>query len=175
MTYLNLGSGDQYVPGWVNVDLPSCPHRADQHVDLAGRLPWADASIGRVYAGHLLEHMHWAQCRHLLLALRRCMRPGGQILVVGPDLAKAREMADAGEVLEVPLEHIKDGSRRWPGDEHRWAPDATSTGRLLELAGWSQIRPLEMAEVDGVWPVAFRGPRWQYAVTAVAPEKELGS
>ncbi len=157
------------MPSWVNVDLPSCPHPVDRHVDLAGPLPWAAHSIDRVYAGHVLEHMHWAQCRHLLLALRPLMRPGAPILVVGPDLTKARAMAAAGQVLEVPLGDIKDGGRRWEGDQHRWAPDAASTSRLLELTGWQHIQPLEVAMVDGVWPVAFRGPRWQYAVTATAP------
>lgn len=172
MMLLNAGCGDRYVPHWHNVDLPSCPHPVDQHVDLAGPLPWPPASIDRVFAGHVLEHMHYTQCLDLLSALRPCMRPGGQILVVGPDLVKAMEMAAAGHVLEVPLEGIRDGSCRWPGDEHRWAPDAASTGALLELAGWVQVTTLDVAATDGMWPVAYRQLSWQYAVTATAPGKD---
>ena len=166
---LNLGAGDRYVPSWVNVDLPSCPHPVDRHVDLTGPLPWAPHSIDLVFAGHILEHMEYDQCAHLLSALRPLMRPGGEILVVGPDLAKATEMQAAGIVLEVPLEHIRDGSHRWSGDEHRWAPDADSTGALLKQAGWVQVTTVDVAETDSRWPVAYRQLAWQYAVTATAP------
>lgn len=169
---LNLGSGDRPVPGWHNVDHAGCPHPADERVDLTGPLPWPPQSVELVYCGHLLEHLHWAQCRHLLKALLPVMRPGGQIMVVGPDIARAQAILDAGGGLEVPMGALKAGSCRWPGDEHRWDATPAAVGRLLQLAGWVEVRHVAWDEVDAVWPVAERGPRWQYAVTATAPTTE---
>ena len=161
---LNVGSGDRPALGWHNVDSPSCPHPADERVDLTGPLPWPEGNIEAVYCGHLLEHLHWAQCRHLLRALLPLMAPGGQIMVVGPDVAVATGMAERGEALEVPLGAIKAGSCRWPGDEHRWDATPAAIIRLLEMTGWQQVGQVDWDQVDGMWPVAERGPRWQYAI-----------
>lgn len=165
---LNLGSGDRPVPGWHNVDSPGCPHPADERVDLTGPLPWPPGSVEAVYCGHLLEHLHWAQCRHLLLALLPLMAPGGQIMVVGPDVAVATAMEAAGQVLEVPLGAIKAGSHRWPGDEHRWDATPAAIVKLLQRCGWVEVHQVAWDDVDGFWPVAERGPRWQYAITGKA-------
>jgi len=89
---LNLGCADRYAEGWHNVDHEACPHRRDETVDLTGPLPWPDHSITHVYAGHVLEHLTRDQCLKLLTDLRDRMVPGGQIMVVGPDIELAQRM-----------------------------------------------------------------------------------
>ncbi len=166
---LNLGCGDRYADGWVNVDFGT-PHRVDQKVDLTGDLPWAPRSIMHVYLGHVLEHLMPQQAVDLLDRLRPLVKPEGQIMVVGPDVVLAEDLQAQGYVLEVPLEHLRHGAGRWMGDVHLWECTAAGIVDLLEVAGWVDIEDVGIERVASFWPVAFRGPRWQCAVSARSGE-----
>ena len=50
---INLGCGDRYEAGWVNVDHAAMPHPKDATVDLTGDLPWGLGTVEMVYAGHI--------------------------------------------------------------------------------------------------------------------------
>ena len=160
---LNLGSGNVYAPGWYNVDHNGCPHRRDETVDLTKPLPWPDGHIALAYAGHVLEHLTLPQCRDLLTDLRRCMIPGGALMVVGPDVEVARRIGTGdlhtmGELVE--------GSQRWPGDEHQWECTAQLVMDLLTETGWRDVKDVGIVNVAPYWPVADREPLWQLAVSA---------
>lgn len=161
---LNLGCGDQYARGWHNVDFGS-PHRKDQEVDLTGPLPWASESVTAVYAGHVLEHLTIEQCHTLLTNLLPCMTVGGEILVVGPDLERAEGMAQRG-TLDVTLDSLRYGAGRWAGDVHQWECTPSQLRQMLRVAGWGQIQEMSINDVPPQWPVAYRGPQWQCAVSA---------
>ncbi len=165
---LNLGCGDRYADGWTNVDHAGLPYRKDQEVDLSGPLPWPDATVDAAYCGHLLEHLTMPQCVLLLARLWHCMRPGGELLIVGPDLDMARQMQDEG-VLDVPMDGLLHGAHRWPGDEHQWESRPAPVRNMLHLTGWVNIREIPIGDVEQRWPVADRGPRWQFAVYATRP------
>lgn len=164
---LNLGCGDRYVPGWTNVDWET-PYPVDQKVDLTAKLPWELGSVSRVYAGHLFEHL--TQEDGLLLAERllRCADPEGCALVaVGPDCNLVRQQVQNGtfDYGWGSPESIYSGAGRWAGDEHLWETTGGQVARLFLDAGWPvvhHIGPVQLLE--GGWPVADRGPTWQYAV-----------
>lgn len=162
---VNLGSGDWYQHGWHNVDHALSPHRRDETVDLAGELPWPPGSITDVYAGHVLEHLTREQCAKLLAELRPLMVPGGRIMVVGPDLDKARAL---GIGPSHTLDELRFGSNRWPGDLHQWECTTARVMDLLSAAGWSDVTDVGINQVDPLWPVVDREPQWQLAVSAVA-------
>jgi hypothetical protein len=162
---LNLGCGDRYAQGWVNVDFGS-PHRKDREIDLIGELPWEHDSILHVYMGHVLEHLTPAQATVLLERLYPLVRPEGQIMIVGPDVKLAEKLQAQGYVLEVPLEHLRHGAGRWAGDEHMWECTAAGLTRLLRTSGWKSIENVGIENVAEFWPVAVRGPKWQCAVSA---------
>ena len=167
---LNLGCGDRYQPDWWNVDHAGSPYRMDEVVDLTHPLPWPAGSISHVYAGHILEHLAVQDALDLLERLRPLMAPGGQIMVVGPDVIRGAVMADAGQLEDwVTLDLLKFGGRRWPGDEHRWQCDPLVLADMLKEAGWVDVVELSIADVPELWPVVDRGPAWQCAVQAVAP------
>lgn len=163
---LNLGCGEQYADGWTNVDHAGSPHRKDLEVDLTGELPWPEESVDMIYAGHLLEHLTLDQCHELLTKLYWCTKPGGGLMVVGPDVNVAARLQDEGHVLEVPLDQLRFGAGRWHGDVHRWECTHPRLVTLVADAGWNNVRALNIEDVPPVWPVAFRGPRWQVAVYA---------
>lgn len=162
---INLGCGDRYADGWVNVDHAGSPHRKDLTADLAGELPWPADSILHVYLGHLLEHLTYADAGKLLERLRPLVRPDGQIMVVGPDVDVAQQMAEAG-TLDVTMESLRYGADRWPGDEHLWECTAAKVIDLLTGAGWVDIQDVGIANVAAFWPVADRRPQWQCAISA---------
>lgn len=162
---LNLGCGDRYAEGWINVDHAGSPHRKDLEVDLTGPLPWDHMTLSYIYAGHLLEHLTREQCWSLLGQLRICVRPQGYLMVVGPDVLVAKAMAENG-TLDVTMDSLIHGGHRWPGDEHKWECSQGGVVKLLLESGWGEINPLSISQVDPMWPVADRGPRWQFAVEA---------
>jgi len=162
---VNLGCGDRCAEGWINVDHAGSPHRKDLEVDLTGPLPWQPGTLVQVYAGHVLEHLTKEQCWNLLGGLRVCIHPQGTLMVVGPDVLRAQRLAEAGE-LEVTMDSLKYGAHRWPGDEHQWECDQVQVLNLLLESGWGRLYPLSIGNVDPVWPVADRGPQWQFAVGA---------
>ena len=162
---INLGAGDRYADGWTNVDWPGSPHRKDETVDLTGPLPWEPGSVELAYAGHVLEHLTLDDCHHLLTHLRPCMALDGALLVVGPDLDRARTLLAAG-ALDVTLDSLLYGADRWPGDQHLWECTPDIIVELLTATGWQGIHEVGIGEVDAVWPVADRGPIWQCAIGA---------
>lgn len=163
---INLGCGDRYAPGWINVDWAGSPHRKDQEVDLTGELPWPEGSLTHIYAGHLLEHLSLEQCHVLLGRLLQCTAEGGHIMVVGPDLPTAYEMQKAG-TLDVTIDSLLYGAERWPGDRHLWPSSAAASKDLLTGAGWSAPYQLPVSTAAQSWPVADARPQWQFALLAI--------
>jgi predicted SAM-dependent methyltransferase len=160
---INLGAGDRYQPGWWNVDSADSPHRKDEEVDLRGELPWQ--GVTHAYAGHILEHLFVGEALGLLHRLRGCMAPGGELMIVGPDVLVAQDMATAG-TLNVTMDSLTNGGHRWPGDEHRWHCTAGDVEALLAATCWTNVSRIGINDVPGFWPVADRGPQWQCAVSA---------
>ena len=160
---LNLGCGDRYAEGWHNADWAGSPHRKDEELDLRAALPWTGVEMA--YAGHVLEHLYVDEVIKVLAAVRGCMVPDGELMVVGPDVVLAQGMAVAG-TLGVTMESLTSGGHRWHGDEHRWHCTQWCVVALLRAAGWTRITPMAIDQVPDVWPVADRGPQWQCAVSA---------
>jgi glycosyltransferase involved in cell wall biosynthesis len=76
---LNLGCGDNHIPGMWNVDraLP-----ADQVVDLRFAWPWADSSVDYIVAHDVFEHL--PDKIHTMNEAWRVLRPGGRIEIAVP-------------------------------------------------------------------------------------------
>lgn len=178
---LNLGCGDRYADGWTNVDHEGSPHHKDVALNLAqstAPLPWSAGSVTHIYAGHVLEHLSIADCGDLLVRLLPLMAPGGQIMVVGPDLIKAEMMIDAGTFdfrWGHTLDSLRHGGHRWPGDEHLWECNAAIVAMMLDRAGWSGVSDVGIEHVPAGWPVADRAPLWQCAVSAVSAVSAAGA
>ena len=153
---LNLGSGPFPAgDGWTNVDAHEL-----EGVDLVANildLPLEDGSVELIYAGHVFEHLTYLdQLPIALEEMKRILAPGGTMMVVGPDLDRAR----AGWPHEV------DGM--WPTDPdglepmlHSWPPTAPMMRDALVHAGWNAAE-IPIADVPKLWPVvSYIG--WQFA------------
>ena len=95
---LNVGCGDDFRAGWVNVDLNS---GADVRADLREPLPFPDGCASLVHGEHVFEHLeHPGETMRFLAECRRVLVPGGRLSLSVPD---------AGEAL-----------RRYAAEDHEW-------------------------------------------------------
>ena len=81
----NLGCGSRHHPDWINIDVNgdgSSVHRWD----LRCGLPLPNAVCDAIYSSHLIEHFDRAGAARFLDECRRCLRHGGVLRLVAPDL-----------------------------------------------------------------------------------------
>ncbi len=71
---LNLGSGKDARPGYVNVDYVKVPG-VDMVADLNQRLPWEDSTVDEVLMSHVLEHVD--DPVKLMLEVHRILKKDG--------------------------------------------------------------------------------------------------
>lgn len=162
---LHLGSGTHpsEIPGWLDLDL--CvndeikPHVAGSMF----ALPFPDDTFDRIYLGHVLEHLRWEdQLPDGLAEVRRVGKPGGQVMVVGPDIQKGIDTHQPDWLLTA---IVSDAPASSPGG-HQWVATEGLTVRALERGGFTDANPVNVADVKRPeWPNPSQAP-WQCAVTA---------
>lgn len=81
---LNIGCGDNYLSGWINIDIDS--KKADKNIDLRGPLPYQDNSISYIYNEHFIEHLTSNEAISFLKECYRVLKPGGVIRTATFDL-----------------------------------------------------------------------------------------
>lgn len=82
---VQLGSGANPFPGWVNVDVAAVT-KPDVVVDLRGGFPAPAESIARVYSEHVLEHLELYDAVKVLGDIRCALSAGGIVRIAMPDL-----------------------------------------------------------------------------------------
>ena len=93
---VQIGSGDNPAPEWVNID---GIYAADLRTDLRGRLPLRSGSVAYIFTEHFLDHLEFPHgVGRLLRECRRVLKVGGVMRVVvhdGPRLLRAYLEKDA--------------------------------------------------------------------------------
>ena len=81
---LNLGSGNDYKEGYVNVDRDN-RIKADVYCDLnKGLLPFETNSVSEIAANHIVEHLLVEAFIPFMNECHRVLEPGGQLLIETP-------------------------------------------------------------------------------------------
>lgn len=190
-TWLNVGCGPHRAPDpWVNLDvhvgdgIEPDVQVEDPMFPLAG---YADRSVDKVYMGHVLEHVEWRMLPAFLADIVRALRPGGVLVVVGPDVFRVIEHWRDGRepwqlvesALETPWPYASpeaDGETwavgaAWSEARHHWnCYEARVVWALRQVPGLMAVGPLALTpDALAGWPVvAFT--QWQCAVRAVRTE-----
>ena len=157
---LNIGCGDYPLPGWLNID-----EERQSAADVVRRvppLPFSDASVTEIYAGHFFEHLTPQDARLFLDESLRALVPGGRLGLMVPDTREVmrRYIFDEPAPLEFPEGHHRDmrdldqccevilfsTAQR---SHHQWAYDKYTLARLLQRHGFV---------IDGEFD-RFRDPR----------------
>lgn len=172
---LNIGPGPHYVEGWTNVEVAAVEgiFEADYYLEDPSKLPFEDDSIDAVYCGHILEHIIWEEVEDYVNEVHRVLKPGGQLLIVGPDIMRALHLWKANKLQF----HFDDkdpgllGTMEWerlPGwtaPRHYWNCHEKRVLIVLNEDKWI-VEPVAIGSnrLD-TWPVTSRAT-WQMSVFA---------
>lgn len=154
---LNVGCGNHYAPGWVNVDLNSTVN--PDVVCVGVHLPFPDGMFTAVYAGHVLEHLDYhPDVPTALTEMVRVLAPNGTICLVGPDV-------DLADTFPPDIAHgARYGAGRWAGDVHRWpCTEALLLNAARKVGLTATPVDLDVVAATG-WPIVSLAG-WQTAVT----------
>lgn len=160
--YLQVGSYETSLPGFLNTDQFGTAG-VDFHVDIRHPLPFADNRWAGIYAHHTVEHINYPDALSFFKEAHRCLKPGGRIRIIVPDLAKFIAVYnDKGpdqqarfEAL-VPEGHLETvfcktplGFVNWaylstPTNMHRSGWDFETMKAALNLAGFALVREVQV-------------------------------
>jgi predicted SAM-dependent methyltransferase len=162
---LHFGCGRRHIEGWTNVDVAGSPF----DIDLTAPLPWTAEVFEAIVAQQVIEHLDLeSELLPLLRELARVAKPGAEIWLSCPDMAKVCQsyIADRG----VELKH--DRERRWKvkwlpgmpsshminllfhqGNEHRNLYDLELLSWVLTQAGFDSPRRSSEPEFRARFPV----------------------
>lgn len=85
MIKVNLGCGKNILPGWDN---------HDKDIDITKKLPFADSSIDRIFAEHVVEHVEYYAAIKFFEDCYRVLKPGGIIRITIPSIENVMRRAD---------------------------------------------------------------------------------
>lgn len=178
---LNLGCGEFYADGWLNVDLVDQPPiRPDLVIlpGLAGITMLADhGPFERIYLGHVLEHLPWHEVVPTLDRLTKMATPDARLAVVGPDVYRCIELVAAGRRTESWLRSVLEDHRHFqpeenvgPGARHFWnCYEERVIEALAACPRISDIEPVrDLSTLRPDWPLVA-ADNGQMAVTATIP------
>lgn len=171
---INVGCGSFRAPmPWVNIDHTDLGDIRPDILADARELPPEIHGVTAAYLGHFLEHIPEDEVVHVLQCIRERMIPEARILVVGPDVKKARAMYEAGKLDATTLQHAgkspPDWKPEWPGDVHHWDCDEKKVFYFLMEAGFSTAAIIDISQPNrfmNAFPVVARDA-WQCAVVAL--------
>jgi hypothetical protein len=142
---LNLGCGDKYRGGYLNIDAYS--QIADIHKDILS-LEFDSESVSEVLMVHVLEHIDFSQVRPFLKRLFNWLRKDGLLIIEFPDVLKvARCVLQLKGDLDK-LENSPFGIRGFYGepcqnisihDYHKWGWTEKTLKSLLGEVGFTKI------------------------------------
>ena len=151
---LNLGCGDERIPGFINCDLYE--DKADMQFD-AKAIPFPDNSVDEIRAYHILEHFKFKEAWRVLEEWKRVLKPGGRFVQETPDLLNTcRKFVESDEQVRVMLYgHFFAWPDISPGQVHYFLYTETQLKWTLEQAGFERI---ERMYPDSTYATA--NPQW---------------
>lgn len=144
---INLGCGNDYKEGWVNIDANS-QIRADRNVDIMYLRTDEYEGVKEVLLSHVIEHLKRNEARMLLHVVSLWLEKNGVITVVVPLVDKGLEWEKQGKLAKGFFQQIVYGERTNEWETHKYAYTEESIKELfaaadLELVsqedyGWQQ-------------------------------------
>ena len=83
---LNIGCGNNHIPGWLNVDLDCGVRAGVVYLDATRPFPIKTGAFDAVLYEHMIEHIPKPDAVRMIGEIFRVLKPGGKFRVVTPDL-----------------------------------------------------------------------------------------
>lgn len=135
---VNLGCGNKYLDGWINVDKGDWTKDVDS--DLT-KLPFDDDYADEALSVHVIEHFYVWEAPDVLEEWLRILKPGGKLIIECPDLQKTiLHMANGETRPELTMWPLY-GDPRY-GDPlmcHKWGYTPNSLSKLMDYVGFKDI------------------------------------
>lgn len=174
---LNLGCGPYPATGWLNVDVVREGRTQPDVIATAGEpLPFPNGYFERAYLGHVLEHVPWAEVPRVLADVRRVVKAGGSVCVLGPDSKLVLDAWKRGatddkmvwDILEDADHHQYEAlDRQWDAARHHWNATASRVASAMVAAGFSDVHEVPISSLQE-WPVVDRAGQYQSAIVGTA-------
>ena len=151
---LNISAGKQTWPGFFCIDAVQHP-KATRALDLVfafefepsgklkAQIPLDTGCADEVHSYHFIEHVHQWEAPAVLREFRRLLKPGGNLILELPDIAKACRnlIKGMGDQMSMwPL--YGDGSHKDPYMCHKYGYTPSTITRLLRESGFTGINVL---------------------------------
>jgi predicted SAM-dependent methyltransferase len=81
---LQIGSGVNILPGWLNTDLD--PAKGIMSMDSTKRFPFGDCTFDYIFTEHCIEHFEYRVGMQQVQECYRVLKPGGRLRISTPDL-----------------------------------------------------------------------------------------
>ncbi len=146
---LHLGCGDNYIAGWVNIDIAG---KVDLLADLRNPLPFMGQSISFIFSEHFIEHLTYDEGLNFLAECYRVLKPEGVVRISTPSLDYLIEcyerrkiwiFSDMGWTPQSPCKFINEGMRLWG---HLFVYDFEELVNSFQKTGFCKISSRDWRE-----------------------------
>jgi predicted SAM-dependent methyltransferase len=137
--YLNLGSGFNTHPSFINVDLTAARH-IHYRRPVNDLRPFADNSVDLIYVSHCLEHFPHAQVDSVLKEWYRVLKPEGILRIGVPDFEKLLEVYHANNHDIESIQEVLMGGQTYPLNFHYCTFTKRSLTDRLKKCGFKEAR-----------------------------------
>lgn len=150
---VNVGSGQHPLRYWRNLDAD--PDALADVFASVPPLPFDDASLDEIYAGHFLEHLTEEEAALFMRECMRCLVPGGRLGILVPDTREVMKRYLAGSIDAVeydrvwyPVKDLNAVCRLFlystiQRSHHVWAYDLVSLGELGVKHGFKIYKEID--------------------------------
>jgi len=141
---LNIGSGDNNLEGYVNVDRYN--PNAEAPWD-AGHIPLNDCSVAMIVCFQTIEHFG----RHEILSIAkewyRVCKHGGEVHVTTPDIVASCKMIVDDPKRQWLLARIF-GNQSHEGQYHKWGYVTSELSNIFGMAGFASVTVANYINTD---------------------------
>lgn len=140
MLRLNLGCGEEYLEGFINIDVASNV-KCDVTCDIRTQpLPYSENSVDEVWVLHALEHCERKYWDHIFYNIRRVLRINGKLVLAYPEFGKCvTNFLENKSNLRGFWLHTIFGRQQYPSDYHVTAVHTPEMKEILASYGFYRI------------------------------------
>ncbi len=136
---IHLGCGRVDHPAFINVDVAPFAHI--HHTHAVERLPmFQNETANLIYVCHCLEHVSFLDTAAVLQEWKRVLKPGGTLRISVPDFDCILAIYEAFNHDIAAIEKTLMGGQNYPANFHKAVFNRAHLSRLLEAAGFTNVR-----------------------------------